>query len=78
MKTDLSHVPQWLSIVREKVESLRYGAVQIVVHNSKITQIERTEKVRFEDRDDSLTNQPDKLEALQLDRASHRTAGRRS
>jgi len=25
MKTDLSHVPHWLSIVREKGEPLRYG-----------------------------------------------------
>jgi hypothetical protein len=39
--------PQWLSLVREKVETLRYGVVQIVVHDSKITQIERTERTRL-------------------------------
>jgi hypothetical protein len=42
--------PEWLSLVREKVETLRYGVVQIVVHNSKVTQIERTEKTRIESR----------------------------
>jgi len=41
-------MPQWLSIVREKVASLQYGVVQIVVHNSRVTQIERTERTRLE------------------------------
>lgn len=40
--------PEWLEIVREKVESLSYGLVQIVVHDRKITQIERTEKTRLD------------------------------
>lgn len=39
--------PAWLEIVRQKVESLRYGVVQIVVHDGKVTQIERTEKTRI-------------------------------
>ena len=26
--------PDWLTIVREKVETLRYGVVQIVIHDS--------------------------------------------
>ena len=43
--------PEWLSLVREKVETLRYGVVQIVVHDSRVTQIERTEKTRIESRD---------------------------
>ena len=38
----------WLDVVREKVESLRYGVVQIVVHDVKVTQIERTEKTRID------------------------------
>lgn len=29
------------------LEGLEYGTVQIVIHDSKITQIERTEKHRF-------------------------------
>ncbi|GAB1489208.1 hypothetical protein MASR2M8_16610 [Opitutaceae bacterium] len=39
--------PEWLDIVRQKVESLRFGVVQIVVHDSRVTQIERTEKTRI-------------------------------
>lgn len=39
--------PEWLEIVREKVQTLRFGVVQIVVHDSKVTQIERTEKKRL-------------------------------
>jgi len=36
----------WLDLVREKVSSLRFDIVQIVVHDSKVTQIKRTEKTR--------------------------------
>lgn len=39
--------PAWLDIVRQKVDSLRFGVVQIVVHDGKVTQIERTEKTRL-------------------------------
>jgi hypothetical protein len=37
----------WLPIVRRQVRSLRFGVVQIVVHNAKVVQIERTEKLRL-------------------------------
>jgi hypothetical protein len=37
----------WLEIVRQQVSSLRYGMVQIVVHDSQVTQIEKTERVRL-------------------------------
>ena len=39
--------PHWLELVREMVQSLRFGVVQIMVHDSKVTQIERTEKTRL-------------------------------
>jgi hypothetical protein len=39
---------QWLTLVRQQVESLRYGVVQIVVHDARVTRIERTEKLRLE------------------------------
>jgi hypothetical protein len=38
----------WLSVVTEKVKSMRYGIVQIVIHDSKVVQIERTERTRFD------------------------------
>jgi hypothetical protein len=39
--------PEWLRVVQQKVESLRYGVVQLVVHDGRVTQIERTEKTRI-------------------------------
>ena len=39
--------PEWLEIVRRQVASLRYGVVQVVVHDSQVTQIEKTERVRL-------------------------------
>jgi hypothetical protein len=38
----------WLEIVRRQVGSLRFGVVQIVVHDSQVTQIEKTERVRLD------------------------------
>jgi hypothetical protein len=40
-------IPDWLAVVRQKVEGLRYGVVQLIVHDGKVTQIERTEKTRL-------------------------------
>ena len=37
----------WLSIVWQQVRSLRFGVVQIVIHNGQVVQIERTEKLRL-------------------------------
>ena len=39
--------PDWLRVVQQKVESLRFGVVQLVVHDGRVTQIERTEKTRI-------------------------------
>ncbi|MCC5841075.1 MAG: YezD family protein [Opitutales bacterium] len=38
---------EWLRIVAEKVQMLRFGVVQIIVHEGKVTQIESTEKTRL-------------------------------
>jgi hypothetical protein len=43
----LPETPEWIALVREKVEGLRYGVVQLVVHDGRVTQIERTEKTRL-------------------------------
>ncbi len=71
--------PEWLSIVREKVETLRYGVVQIVIHDSKVTLIERTEKTRMVGPGtESISNRPDNLEDTNSRRALYRTTGERS
>ena len=38
----------WLEIVRQHVESLRYGVVEIVIQDSRVVQIEKTERTRFD------------------------------
>jgi hypothetical protein len=38
----------WLDVVRERLTGLRYGVIQIVVHDGRVTQVECTEKVRFD------------------------------
>lgn len=38
----------WLEIVRQQVSSLKYGVVEIVVHDSHVTQIEKTERLRLD------------------------------
>jgi hypothetical protein len=40
--------PDWLEVVQQLVGSLSYGVVQIVVHDSQVTQIEKTERVRLD------------------------------
>jgi hypothetical protein len=40
--------PAWLDVVQKKVESLRFGVVLIIVHDSRVVQIERTEKTRLD------------------------------
>ena len=41
-------LPEWLELVRRQVASLRYGAVEIVVHDSRVTQIEKIERLRLD------------------------------
>lgn len=38
---------EWLEIVRKNVSALRFGSVQITVHDGRVTQIESIEKTRF-------------------------------
>jgi hypothetical protein len=39
---------KWLELVIQHVGSLRFGVVEIVVHDSRVIQIEKTERVRLE------------------------------
>ena len=42
---------EWLEIVRQQVGALRFGVVEIVVHESRVVQIEKTERVRLDKRE---------------------------
>ncbi|MDG0814617.1 YezD family protein [Cohnella rhizosphaerae] len=39
----------WIQRITEAVEGLQYGSVQIIVHDGRIVQIERTERRRFDE-----------------------------
>jgi hypothetical protein len=58
LKIDNQHT-NWLELVHEKVETLRFGVVQIVVHDSRVTLIERTEKTRLEAQTTTTSSPPD-------------------
>lgn len=47
-ESDADEKTAWLEIVRRQVGSLRFGVVQIVVHDSKVTEIDKTERVRLD------------------------------
>lgn len=47
-RQDEDKKPGWLEVVRKQVESLRFGVVQIIVHDGQVTRIERTERIRLE------------------------------
>jgi hypothetical protein len=46
--TEAASTAPWLEVVAEKIKTMRFGVVQIVVHDSKVVQIERTERTRFD------------------------------
>ena len=41
---------EWSALVQKAVLSIRFGVVQLVVHDGKVVQIEKTEKLRIEQR----------------------------
>ncbi|MBI5384385.1 MAG: YezD family protein [Verrucomicrobia bacterium] len=48
LKTKQETDAAWLKIVLQQIGSLHYGVVQIIVHDGRVTQIERTERVRLD------------------------------
>jgi hypothetical protein len=49
---------KWLDLVIQQVASLRYGVVEIVVHDSRLIQIEKTERLRLDKTPDE--NRPER------------------
>jgi hypothetical protein len=46
----------WEKAVQEAIRSLRFGSVVVVVHEGKVTQIEKREKIRPEDTRSTVTS----------------------
>lgn len=38
---------KWVASVKEYVQQLSYGEVNVIVHDGKVVQVEKTEKLRF-------------------------------
>jgi hypothetical protein len=47
-KVERTKEADWLALVQQHVQSLRYGVVQIVIHDGRVTQVEKTERVRLD------------------------------
>ena len=46
-KPDTAELPEHLQIVAEALGRLRYGVVQLTVHDGKLMQVDVTERRRF-------------------------------
>lgn len=44
---DESSAAEWMDVVVSKIRNLRYGSVQITVHDGRVTLVESIEKTRF-------------------------------
>jgi len=44
---DQSSSVEWMDVVVSKIGNLRYGSVQITVHDGRVTIVESIEKTRF-------------------------------
>ena len=42
-----SDEPKWLAIVREYLGEMRFGSVQIDVHEGRVTQVDATRRTRL-------------------------------
>ena len=49
--TDATELQPWERRVLSALRGLRFGSIEVVVHDGRIVQIERREKVRVEDTD---------------------------
>lgn len=57
MNDEMDRSSEWLKIVRRKVEAIRFGTVQIVVHDGRVTLVESTEKTRVADLEDKTRSE---------------------
>lgn len=46
-QTAETEIESWFDIVKQKVTAMRFGSVQIIVHEGRVTQVESTEKTRL-------------------------------
>ena len=49
---------RWLALVRHQVDKTEFGIVQIVIHDSRVVRIERTEKLLVPEEDAGKGQKP--------------------
>jgi hypothetical protein len=66
----------WLERIKQSLNGLEFGNVQIVIHNGRIVQIERTERRRFEpESGQTVPSQPEKGKSASKLRKDGLTSG---
>jgi len=69
--TDITEQESWQLALCRAVRGLRYGSVELVIHDGRVVQIERREKLRLEPN----LPRPDNPERGSHDRRGDRSAG---
>jgi len=49
----------WIEIIRRKVGAMRFGSVQLTIHDGRVTQVEATEKTRLPAEGDARDSRDD-------------------
>lgn len=62
--------PEWERAVQKAVRGLRFGSVEVLVHDGRVVQVETREKVRFADE-----RRPDPRRRGEHDGRAHRSPG---
>ena len=54
----------WLEILDEHVKGMRFGVIQIVIHEGQVVQIDRTEKVRLDPKSSTFADANHDIETM--------------
>ena len=46
-RTNEPEEARWIEVVRESVGEMRFGTIQIVVHDGRVTQVDATRRTRL-------------------------------
>ena len=58
---NIDPVGDWQEVVRKQVGSLNFGSIEIVVHDSRIVEIDTTERFRFPNGGLAKSSKPKRL-----------------
>lgn len=67
--------PHVIEAIRQAVGGIRFGSVEILIHEGRVVQIERREKVRWNSETSFLTGQEESADRIQTEADSHNRRG---